>query len=237
MNILHLAFNMMALMSLGYLLEVRLGTIPLIYATIYLAFLSSMLQFILEFVFVDCIYLQSYTASCSAGYSGILFAYTVLGVHYEPMNRSLFGSFSVPAKFYPWILLLLTSLLFPGASFIGHLCGILSGYAFIATVLNRDIYKKIVCQTEQILPTKLINSRSFYISSIREIESRQQTSYSSPSILDSLRDVYNSIKERITGTPTYMPLATSPNEQDSRGSNTDDDYWHNAGQGRVLGSV
>ena len=40
-------------------------------------------------------------------------------------SRSIFGFFSVPAKAYPWVLLGVWQLLVPGASFLGHLCGVL----------------------------------------------------------------------------------------------------------------
>ena len=42
-------------------------------------------------------------------------------------HRSIFGLFNVPAKFYPWALLGFWQLLMPGASFLGHLCGVAVG--------------------------------------------------------------------------------------------------------------
>jgi hypothetical protein len=48
----------------------------------------------------------------------------VLSAHlFDSSSQSLFGIFDVPAKIYPWILLILIQLLMPGASFIGHLSG------------------------------------------------------------------------------------------------------------------
>lgn len=43
--------------------------------------------------------------------------------------RSIFGLFTVPPRVYPWALLLVFQLLMPGVSFLGHLSGILAGYA------------------------------------------------------------------------------------------------------------
>jgi hypothetical protein len=40
-------------------------------------------------------------------------------------RSSIFGFFNVPAAAYPWALLLACQLLMPGASFLGHLCGVL----------------------------------------------------------------------------------------------------------------
>ena len=42
-------------------------------------------------------------------------------------HRSIFGLFNVPAKLYPWALLGFWQLLMPGASFLGHLCGVAVG--------------------------------------------------------------------------------------------------------------
>ena len=39
--------------------------------------------------------------------------------------RSIFGLFTVPAKFYPWVLLVVWQLLVPQVSFLGHLTGLL----------------------------------------------------------------------------------------------------------------
>ena len=48
----------------------------------------------------------------------------------------IFGLFSVPRKWYAIIYLILMSVLIPGVSFIGHLCGILSGSLFVFGYLN-----------------------------------------------------------------------------------------------------
>ena len=48
----------------------------------------------------------------------------------------IFGLFSVPRKWYAIVYLILMSVLIPGVSFIGHLCGILSGYLFVFGYLN-----------------------------------------------------------------------------------------------------
>ena len=44
-------------------------------------------------------------------------------------ERSIFGMFKLPAKLYPWALLLLWQLLLPGVSFLGHLGGVMAGEA------------------------------------------------------------------------------------------------------------
>jgi len=51
-------------------------------------------------------------------------------------SRSIFGLFNVPAKLYPWVLLVILSLLLPNISFLGHLSGILVGVLFVSGFCN-----------------------------------------------------------------------------------------------------
>lgn len=44
-------------------------------------------------------------------------------------TRSVFGLFSVPTRVYPWVLMLVLQFLLPNVSFVGHLAGILVGFA------------------------------------------------------------------------------------------------------------
>jgi hypothetical protein len=74
---------------------------------------------------------------CAIGFSGILFSMIVIetslsGVQY----RSVFGLFNVPAKWYAWILLVVFQLLMTNVSLLGHLCGILSGFAYSYGLFN-----------------------------------------------------------------------------------------------------
>ena len=59
------------------------------------------------------------------GLSGVVFGLIVVdNAVSRAAQRSIFGFFTVPAKLYPWALLLFWQLLMPGASFLGHLCGV-----------------------------------------------------------------------------------------------------------------
>lgn len=73
---------------------------------------------------------------CMVGFSGVLFGMMTLQIYSmdSPNRISLFGSsdnnlFSVPAKYYPFIVMIIIQLLFPAAAFYGHLTGILAGIA------------------------------------------------------------------------------------------------------------
>ncbi|RVW38477.1 Rhomboid-like protein 15 [Vitis vinifera] len=48
----------------------------------------------------------------------------------------VFGLFNVPAKWYAWILLVVFQLLMTNVSLLGHLCGILSGFAYTYGLFN-----------------------------------------------------------------------------------------------------
>ncbi|KAK4757394.1 hypothetical protein SAY87_018695 [Trapa incisa] len=45
-------------------------------------------------------------------------------------TKSVFGLFNVPAKWYPWILLIIFQVLMANVSLLGHLCGIFSGVGY-----------------------------------------------------------------------------------------------------------
>lgn len=63
---------------------------------------------------------------CSLGFSGIIFGLIVINTKISEISEySFFGLFSIPAKYYPYILLIVWQLLFPSISFLGHLSGIL----------------------------------------------------------------------------------------------------------------
>ncbi|XP_038981970.1 rhomboid-like protein 15 isoform X2 [Phoenix dactylifera] len=74
---------------------------------------------------------------CAIGFSGIIFSMIVIETNLSGVqSRSVFGLFSVPAKWYAWILLVLFQLLATNVSLLGHLCGILSGFAYTYGLFN-----------------------------------------------------------------------------------------------------
>lgn len=175
----------------------------------------------------------AYGFSCAVGYSGILFAYMVISTKYEPWDRNLFGIFQMSAAVYPWVLLLITSLLFPGVSFLGHLSGLLSGYCVLYFVLNRSWFHSVVVAIEKRVPSRLLHIRSYYVSSDMMHEggfniggsggassaSGGGSSLSLQSIrsgLTGMRDsvvvAWRRLRDRITGNQSYLPLSNSSPE-------------------------
>eukprot|EP00906_Rhabdomonas_costata_P011664 RCo016615 len=133
-SVLHILFNMLMLVSIAPMLERACGTAALLMLTLFFIFTAGILDIVICGLFQltkvsFLMKLFSFTA-CALGFSGVLFSYLTLEVHvYNTVSsRTLFGLCTVPAAVYPWVMLLLLQLLWPGASFSGHLCGILAGY-------------------------------------------------------------------------------------------------------------
>ncbi|KAK9790544.1 hypothetical protein WJX73_007583 [Symbiochloris irregularis] len=135
-GILHIAFNMLAFVPIASSLERTQGSLPL-------AHLLALLTLVGDSFFIILSYALSYwdeqrwLNTCAVGFSGIVFGLIVIdNAASGASHRSVFGFFAVPAKVYPWALLLLWQILLPGVSFLGHLGGILAGEAHVRGLLK-----------------------------------------------------------------------------------------------------
>ncbi|XP_042511397.1 rhomboid-like protein 15 isoform X2 [Macadamia integrifolia] len=138
-SLLHVMFNMMALVPLGTELERIMGSVRLLYVMILLATSNALLHlFIALLVAHNPFHPYPYFMNeCGIGFSGILFSMIVIETTLSGVqSRSLFGLFNVPAKWYAWILLVVFQLLMTNISLLGHLCGILSGFAYTYGLFN-----------------------------------------------------------------------------------------------------
>ena len=130
---LHLALNMSAWVPLGSSLERSVGSVQFAYLTLLFALLGGSLHT-----------LAGASAGkvgahreCAVGLSGVIFSLVVVDSHLSPaQTRSLFGFVTVPTRYYPLALLAVLQLLLPSASLLGHLAGVLVGYAFVWGWLN-----------------------------------------------------------------------------------------------------
>ncbi|XVE75801.1 hypothetical protein DITRI_Ditri12bG0121400 [Diplodiscus trichospermus] len=138
-SLLHVFFNMLALVPLGSELERIMGSIRLLYMIILLATSNAIFHLIIALVvahnpFHGNEYLMN---ECAIGFSGILFSMIVIETSLSGVqSRSVFGLFNVPAKWYAFILLVVFQLLMINVSLLGHLCGILSGFAYTYGLFN-----------------------------------------------------------------------------------------------------
>lgn len=138
-SLLHVLFNMLALVPLGSELERIMGSVRLLYMTVLLATTNAILHLLIALLvshnpFHPYEYLMN---ECAIGFSGILFSMIVIETSLSgAQSRSVFGLFNVPAKWYAWILLIVFQLLMTNVSLLGHLCGILSGFAYTYGLFN-----------------------------------------------------------------------------------------------------
>nr|XP_043611008.1 rhomboid-like protein 15 [Erigeron canadensis] len=138
-SILHLVFNMLALVPLGSELERVMGSIRLLFVIVLLATSSAVFHLLITLIAAyNPVYSYEYFMyECAIGFSGVLFSMIVIETSLSGVqSRSVFGLFNVPAKLYPWILLLVFQLLMTNISLLGHLCGILSGFAYTYGLFN-----------------------------------------------------------------------------------------------------
>ncbi len=100
---------------------------------------SPQVTVLLYYVAINWLKQEHMTRLYCVGYSGVLFGWMAELSIRNPggiASLSLFGLINVPLYLAPFGSLILTSLLIPQASFVGHLAGILAGYAIALTSLD-----------------------------------------------------------------------------------------------------
>ncbi|PIA54161.1 hypothetical protein AQUCO_00900608v1 [Aquilegia coerulea] len=138
-SLLHVFFNMLALVPLGSELERIMGSVRLMHVIVILATSNALFHLFIALLiahnpFRPYEYLMN---ECAIGFSGVLFSMIVMETSLSGVqSRSVFGLFNVPAKWYAWILLVVFQLLMKNVSLLGHLCGILSGFAYTYGLFN-----------------------------------------------------------------------------------------------------
>ncbi|KAK2364577.1 rhomboid protein [Trifolium repens] len=138
-SLLHVLFNMMALVPLGSELERIMGSVRLLYVTFLLATSNAIFHVLIALLvahnpFLTNNYLMN---ECAIGFSGVLFSMIVIETSLSGVqSRSVFGLFNVPAKWYAFILLVVFQLLMQNVSLLGHLSGIVSGFAYTFGLFN-----------------------------------------------------------------------------------------------------
>jgi hypothetical protein len=132
---LHLALNMSAWVPLSSSLERLVGSVQFVHLTLLFAALGGGLHALAGASAVRAT--ESLPRECAVGLSGVIFSLVVVDSHLSPaQSRSLFGVVQVPTRYYPLALLALLQLLLPSASLLGHLSGVLVGYAYAWGWLN-----------------------------------------------------------------------------------------------------
>ncbi|KAG2683209.1 hypothetical protein I3760_10G021800 [Carya illinoinensis] len=138
-SLLHVLFNMLALIPLGSELERIMGSVRFLYTIILLATSNAIFHLLIALVVAHNPFhrVLLFMNECSIGLSGIIFSMIVIETRLSGIqSRSVFGLFNVPAIWYALILLIVLQLLMTNVSLLGHLCGILSGFAYTYGLFN-----------------------------------------------------------------------------------------------------
>lgn len=139
-DLLHLVFNLSALWSVGIVERSNvLGTIYYIQQSSLLFVMSPVICLGLYHAMIYVAKREEYRSVTAVGYSCVIFGWmTILAVR-QPGGISmlpLFGLASMPMYLAPFASLVITSVLIPKASFLGHLSGIIAGYAISTGVFD-----------------------------------------------------------------------------------------------------
>ncbi|GAA0151007.1 serine protease [Lithospermum erythrorhizon] len=139
-SILHLVFNMSALWSLGVVEQLKhmgLGVEYYLQYTLVLIVLSGLLVLGMYHVLIQRFKLDYFRRVTAVGYSCVVFGWmTILAVRQPSSKLELFGFLSLPISFAPFESLIFTAIIVPQASFLGHLSGIVVGYAIAWGVIH-----------------------------------------------------------------------------------------------------
>ena len=131
---LHLLFNMSSLWSLGVVEQMRgrgegWGSGWYVRYTLVML-VGTMALVILSYHVLVRMGHERYERVTAVGYSCVVFGWmTVLSVRQPTSSLSLLGYVQLPVNLAPFGSLIFTSIIVPQASFVGHLAGIVVGYA------------------------------------------------------------------------------------------------------------
>lgn len=136
-GILHIVFNMMAFIPMGSSLERMKGSLPFLWMIILFNILCATTQVLLAVLLDKLSIYSGFMNECAVGFSGVIFGLMVVTLPNDSSSeRSIFGIIRVPVQWYPWVLLIVLQIVVSSVSFLGHLSGILVGYAYLYGLLN-----------------------------------------------------------------------------------------------------
>jgi rhomboid domain-containing protein 1 len=134
---IHLYYNMSSLLWKGRMLEPLVGRRHFAIMLVLFSILCNMLYVLGSYLLANCVDYPGPFHSCAVGFSAVLFALKVILTRYSTSPyMTVMGSFTVPTKYVYWVELFLIQVLVPGASFFGHLCGVVIGILYVKGYLN-----------------------------------------------------------------------------------------------------
>lgn len=139
-SLMHIGMNMMSMYQLGTSLEIQFGSLSFLFLSIWSVVIIGLIYVLIAYLAWCITGDYGWMLMSGVGYSGVLFCYAILeSFHTTAESISLFGFCNVPAKWYPFVLLLLIQFLIPGISFIGHVSGVLFGLMIVYGLATKFI--------------------------------------------------------------------------------------------------
>ncbi|KAG9348233.1 hypothetical protein JZ751_001968 [Albula glossodonta] len=126
----HLYYNMVSLLWKGTRLERRLGGAWFAYLLTVFSLLTGVVYLLLEQGLAELTHDPSYNLQCAVGFSGVLFGLKVVNNHHFPGGVTNVMGIPIANRYACWAELILIHVMSPGASFVGHLAGILVGLLY-----------------------------------------------------------------------------------------------------------
>jgi len=119
----HVMLNSLALLNVGQALENALGTVNFA-LLVFLNWCASQSLFLLVTMLLN-------DRECVVGFSGVIFGLWVFQARlFNVAQLQLFPGYFISSSFVPWVGLVFIQIALPSVSFVGHLCGALSGLFF-----------------------------------------------------------------------------------------------------------
>jgi len=126
LNLLHVGFNMVSMYSMAWI-EQYLGSIEYLRISFILLIGSFCAMTLIVYILDRFAHRPQHRNHYVLGYSGVVFGWLSIGAMLNGGAMSFFG-LQVPYFTYPFVALIVTSLIIPNASFIGHLAGLIIGF-------------------------------------------------------------------------------------------------------------
>jgi rhomboid domain-containing protein 1 len=128
----HLYYNMASFIWKAISLEQHFGSGYFLYMVAIFSVTTNLVYMAINYALAEILDQWSYINSCAVGFSGVLFALKVVTTHIQPAGMTrVMGFIPVPMRIACWVELVVISVLFPNVSFVGHLAGIVVGFAFV----------------------------------------------------------------------------------------------------------
>lgn len=138
---MHLYGNMLSLCWKGLNLEKKFGSKQFFVLVCFSLVTSHLLMAAMAYVLYYYVGLDGHTSgynTCAVGFSAVLYSLKYVWNQLSPENTVVMG-FQVPSRYAAWLELVLTSIVMPQASFIGHLAGIFAGYLYLVAFERRSV--------------------------------------------------------------------------------------------------